>query len=309
MQKRSLFQAGNVFVLAVLCLGLSSCNFKSNDGLLNGVEDSSASGVVAGLLGGAILAGNPTTALSDNACPTVNTAAGAGCTTGTDAVKLTYSGCTYGQDSGSWSGTLQVANNGLTCATATLPSAATFQYVSGSSPSSGVHTSTAGTQFFLDDATTNLGNFDSFVIAPTIGSGYGVSMNYTAGAPDGVATIHRRMTTVSLNYSVTGTAALSTASGTTTVGVTSMKVYNNRFGVVGTSAFTGVTYDSTCCYPVSGSIQTSFTAGTTVTTPFTQVGLDYVGKSETLTFSSTCGSATLLDPYGYTSNVTLTHCY
>ena len=169
--------------------------------------------------------------------------------------------------------------------------------------------STAGTQFFIDDATADLGNFDHFAIANTIGSGYGVSMNYSSGSPNGVATINRRMTTVSLNYSVTGTAALTTASGTTTVGTTSMKVYNNRFGVVGTSAFTGVTYDNTCCYPVSGSIQTTFAAGTSVTTPFTQAGLEYIGKSETLTFSSTCGLATLLDPYGYTSNVTLTHCY
>jgi|SRR6185312_8431010 len=309
MQKKSLFQSGNVLLIAVLCVGLGACNFSSQDVLKSGTEDTSASGVVVGILGAAILAGNPTTAFSDNNCPTVKTNSGVGCTNETNAVNLTYNVCSYGASSGGWSGTLQVASAGLTCGTAALPNTASFQYVTGSTPSFGTHYSSYGTATTIDDVTANLHNFDSVVIAPTIGAGYGVSMNYAAGVPSGVATINRHLTTNSVNYSVTGTASLSSAGGTTTVGATSLKVYNNLFGVVGTAAFTGVTYNNTCCYPVSGSVTTTFAAGTTQTIPFNAAGAAYLLKPETLTFSATCGSATLLDPYGYTSQVVLTHCY
>jgi hypothetical protein len=180
-----------------------------------------------------------------------------------------------------------------------MPSTAVLQYSSGSS-----HTSSNDVISSIDDLTANLGNFDSATIAPLTGTTYGVSVSSSSGVPTGL-TVARQVTNQSLmNYSVTGT--ITVASGV--VNGSTLTVYDNTNGVVGTSTFTNVTYDNTCCYPVSGSITTAFAAGTTVTTPKTMVGTSYLGKSETLTFSS-CGKATLQDPYGYTSTVSFAHCY
>jgi hypothetical protein len=57
-----------------------------------------------------------------------------------------------------------------------------------------------------------------------------------------------------------------------------------------------LTHDATCCFPLSGSITSAFSGGK----------LD--GKSETITFSATCGSATLTDSKGTQSPLTLSHC-
>ena len=53
---------------------------------------------------------------------------------------------------------------------------------------------------------------------------------------------------------------------------------------------------SDCCFPASGVITSTFTGGT------------FAAKTETLTFTSSCGEATLIDSSGASSSVTLQHC-
>ncbi len=89
---------------------------------------------------------------------------------------------------------------------------------------------------------------------------------------------------------IAGTGATRTLSSGTTL------VQNNRLlfsaSVMVQTAL--VFSDTTCCFPTSGVLATSFTG--------TQSG------SETLTFSSSCGNATYVDSTGKSSTLALTHC-
>jgi hypothetical protein len=72
-------------------------------------------------------------------------------------------------------------------------------------------------------------------------------------------------------------------------------LYHNLAKYTATNSFNSVTWSSsTCCYPTSGSVTTTFTGAKSGT--------------GTMTFTSTCGAATYVDSTG-SSNVTLTQCH
>jgi hypothetical protein len=96
-----------------------------------------------------------------------------------------------------------------------------------------------------------------------------------------------------------------TSSGLTTTGTRAggdrvissgtVTLYHNLAKYTATNSFNSVTWgSSTCCYPTSGSVTTTFTG--------TKSG------TGTMTFTSTCGAATYVDSTG-SSNVTLTQCH
>ncbi len=90
------------------------------------------------------------------------------------------------------------------------------------------------------------------------------------------------------------TATGSRAAGTRSISG-SLKVYHGLLKYTATSTFNTVVWgSSTCCYPTSGNISSTLTGS--------------LSGSTTLTFSSTCGSATYVDTSGTSSSLTLTHC-
>jgi hypothetical protein len=99
---------------------------------------------------------------------------------------------------------------------------------------------------------------------------------------------------------------VSTPSGAITVATTavggrvvdgSVTVQHNLARETAVTTFAGVTYDRpACCFPSSGSVSTSFTAGS------------LAGKTETLTFGALCGDATLTRADGTTESLVLQHC-
>jgi hypothetical protein len=89
---------------------------------------------------------------------------------------------------------------------------------------------------------------------------------------------------------VTGTRA----NGNRTVNGT-LVVYHNIASYTATNVMTNVKWEtSTCCYPTSGTIATTFTGSLTGTA--------------TTSFTSTCGSASFTNTSGTTSTVALTAC-
>jgi hypothetical protein len=94
----------------------------------------------------------------------------------------------------------------------------------------------------------------------------------------------------STGMSVTGTRA---GSNRVVTGTTTM--YHNLARYTAAHTFNTVTWsDSSCCYPKSGSITTSFSGAKT--------------GSSTMTFSAVCGQATFTDTDGTNSAVTLSQC-
>lgn len=92
----------------------------------------------------------------------------------------------------------------------------------------------------------------------------------------------------------TGTS-VSNSGGTRAITGGTMKVYHNVLRYSAAVTFTGVQWtSSSCCYPTAGSISTTLTGSVTGTS--------------TLSFSTTCGSATFVDTSGTSSTVTLNQC-
>jgi hypothetical protein len=248
------------------------------------------------------------TANASSACPTLATNAGAGCTqVNAQTVDLSYNSCSFGNSAATWSGVLQIADaTNVTCGT--FPNTTlTRQFVtstSDSTPSSGVRTGSDLT-ITVDHATPNLGNYQGDTIAPTIGAGYGIGVNW-AGAPAirVAMIINQHVSSPVFDHSVTGTLGISETNGASNRMVSGqVVVYHNLVKVKATSTFSNVVYTDVCCLPTDGSISTAFAA--TSQSGATGQALD--GKSETLTFTG-CGTATLTQINGKTIDVTLSHC-
>jgi hypothetical protein len=77
----------------------------------------------------------------------------------------------------------------------------------------------------------------------------------------------------------------------------SVTVQHNLLKYTATTTFNNVHYDPVgCCFPMSGSVTTTFVSG------------PHAGKSETLSFGAACGEATLTTVGGQTIPYTLQHC-
>lgn len=331
MKKNILLSTTIVFGLAFI-----SCNKKSTDDTTTTAsEDSSTSGAAASSVGGAI-AGSDTngkmawyspelspssplisallpSAFAATTCPKITTANGSGCTNASNAVDLTFSSCSHGTSAATWSGTLEVSlSSGTAISCGTFPSPGSGvsirrQFVSSAGvPGTATRTSAKGTVVTIDHQTSNLANFDNQTIAANIGSGYGSTVTFNgSGARTAAAVKQRVYVSGGFDHSVVGSVTISEVDTTRTVSG-SLTVYHNKVKVVATSTFSNVVYNNTSCVPVSGSISTSFAAGTNVSP--TTLGSALVGKTETLTFNSD-GTATLVDYSGTSSTVQLTHCY
>jgi hypothetical protein len=98
------------------------------------------------------------------------------------------------------------------------------------------------------------------------------------------------------DHTVTGALA-ATASGAARVVSGTVTVEHNIVHRTSNTVFSGVTYgDNLCCFPTAGSVATTMQNG------------PRAGKTETLTFGSVCGEATLTTFSGSTVGLTLEHC-
>jgi hypothetical protein len=93
----------------------------------------------------------------------------------------------------------------------------------------------------------------------------------------------------STDFTITGTGATRTISGGT------FTEQHNNVGIVATATLTSsLTFTAKCCVPTGGQVKTSFVGTNT--------------GSETLTFESTCGAATLIDSNGHSRAVKVPPC-
>jgi hypothetical protein len=98
------------------------------------------------------------------------------------------------------------------------------------------------------------------------------------------------------DHTVTSSGLTLTSSGGNRVVSGSVTVQHNIIHALSTTTFNDVTYgDSSCCFPTSGSVSTSYSKG-------------LVGKTESMEFSSTCGETTFTDTEGKSASFTLTQC-
>ncbi len=313
--------------LAACSSGLSSSSASAAS------EDSSASGAAASSVGGAISSSDSSntvssyehktlldllipSALATNSCPTV-AAGGSGCASNGNPVDLTYSSCSFGSSSATWSGTLEVSliNSGaISCGTFPDRSASRLanndgilrQFVSGGNPGTATRTNSRGTVVTIDHASANLANFDTgTTISANIGSGYGTKVVFDGSGGRKEVQVRQRLYTSGYDHSVDADLTLSESVGTRTITGGTVKVYHNKMKVIGSSTFSNVVYNTQCCNPISGSITTTFSAGAHVSP--TALGSLAVGKSESLTFTG-CGTATFVNTSGTSSSVTLNNC-
>ncbi|MBS1970999.1 MAG: hypothetical protein JSU04_11865 [Bdellovibrionales bacterium] len=316
-----------------LLLGMQvACSSSGSGGTTTGnplVEDTSASGAVAGAIGGAlsssasggasemkVMSTAATVSPLGGVCPTFATT-GTGCATSGGTMWLNYSSCKFSGSTASFTGTQALIMSSGTASCGTFPhpgvnSTLKRQYVTASgstTPSSLVRQSAAGTYLAIDNHTTNLSNFDSATLATIVNGGYGVSVSFNSvGARDQITFGHRVNVVGDFDQTVYGTLNITeSSSGATSRSVSgTVTVYHNGLQVIGTSTLSGLVHSNTCCLPVSGSITTTFLAGTNVSP--TALGSLYVGKTETLAFTA-CGEGRLTKYDGSIVNVSLNRCF
>lgn len=333
-----------LLTLGTVCLiGLSNCGNQDN-ATSSLSEDTSTSGTAASAVGGALSGSSssgtlalrsqktdwlanlqrtlnfiPEVNASGTPCATFKTTSGSGCTAISDTLFLTYSDCSFPNSGASWTGVQALtAPSAVTCGTFPIASNESgtlyrqFVTASGSSTAGSATVVTPnGTTVTIDNATSNLENFDGDAIANTVSSAYGTAVTFLSGARTAIdiaehISAEAASGTPLYNHSVTGMLSVTETAGSSTRTVSGdIKVYHNILRVVGTSAFNSVEHENGCCYPISGTITTTFAAGSSVTP--TIAGSAYVGKSESLTFTG-CGTATFVDINGKNDNVTLNHC-
>lgn len=332
LQKLTVLSAG-------LILLMSACGKKSTSTSDAAVEDTSTSASVAESVGGALSGSGsggtqasyqfqlPSTFMSrvrseispfPNAaaqllCPTFRSTDSA-CNTSAGSMWLSYQDCSF-SGRATWSGVqlLKMSSGSASCGSFPNPGASNIlyrQFVSAASSTtpSEVTVSAGGYEAVISDASSNLSNFDGVTIPTFTNGGYGVKVSFAAdGSRSAIEIGHHVVVSGVFDHSVSGSLSISEGVGASSRSLSgSVQVYHNLLRVVGNSSFNNVTHSDMCCVPTSGSITTSFSAGSNVTP--TVLGLRLVGKSETLTFTG-CGTAILEDTSGVAKNVTLKRCF
>jgi len=164
----------------------------------------------------------------------------------------------------------------------------------------------SGVTAYIDHATADLANYEGDSIAANIATGYGSQVTFNgSGARTGVTIRQRVYSTGFFDHSVTGGLSIS-ESGTTRTVSGSVSTYHNIVQVKGTTTFTSVVYNNTCCLPVSGTISTAFAK--TASSPTNVITSAIDGKSESLSISG-CGTGTLTTHNGAVVPVALNNCY
>lgn len=334
----------NLLVLVSLALILATVGCSSSKGGTTGgnplSEDSSASGAVAQATGGALAASGsdglqayyrPQSPHSSRAsfslaplpkawaagfCPTYRSIAPSKCSASGSSLWLDYNQCSFASSSAIWNGTqaFTMSSGSATCGTFPNPGAGQSlyrQYVTASgstTPWRITVRSGYGTAGIIDDASTDLQNFDGATITPLINGGYGlkVDFNGSGGTRSALTLAHRIYVVGSYDHSITGSLNISESTTSQRTVNGSVVVYMNNARVVGTSVLSGVVHEDQCCLPTAGTITTSFSAGSNVAP--TTLGDLLVGHSETLTFTG-CGTAHLVEYDGTEKDVTLSRCF
>lgn len=317
---------------AMLAL-LNSCAAGTADGG-SLPDDTSTSGVVAAIVGGAVSASDASGTYADTqkkqstlfsflpsayaanvSCPMPRTTSGTtvnyGCSASGMSYWFTRNSCSFGSSPTTWSGVQAYFLSGGTasCSAFPFPSAngsIVRQYVTASgSTTPGTMTRTLkGTVITMDDASVNLSNFNGDTLSTLATSGYGTKMNYSGtGSLASIQIAERTISPGRYDHSVVGSMSLTESSVQRTVTGT-FTVYYNLEKVIGTSTLNQLIQTSACCVPVGGSITTTYAAGAV---PPTAVGAKLVGKSETLTFKS-CGVGNLVTADGIAKLVNTNTC-
>jgi hypothetical protein len=292
-KKKMIFAA-----ILVTLVALSGCG-SANDA--SGTEDSSASGSVASAIGGAYN-GSSTSgtqamfkktavenllasldpvhpANASSACPTFSASTLASCLS--SPVTLTYSSCSFGNSSATWTG-----GSIFTCSGSVGSPTVNKTYSSGTARTNGfgtvVSVKSSGTSF---NGTSVSGGM---TLTPSSLSINGVEL--TAATSGGSPLFDHTITSSALTYSG------GVVNGTVTI-------YHNYAKVIGTAVISSLGFTSGCCTPTSGSIKTTFQAYGVFAAKS-----GFNGASETLNFTG-CGAATYTGPEGYSGNVTLSNCF
>jgi len=233
-----------------------------------------------------------------------------------DSLHLLASACTYSSARGTCSSSAETLNwggctvdKGLAVLTGSVTE--TFSGTSSSScvvpvvsGETVVRTSSGTTLTVASGATikvdTNGGTAWDGTVIPSTGSSVTNSSGTRTIAVGGT---HRQLTgpkgTILFDHFLKTTTPLTVtgtrAAGTRVITGGVMSLYHNRAKYTASTTFQNVAWtDSTCCYPTSGSLSTTFTGSLT--------------GSTSMTFSSTCGEATHVDTSGVSTTVTLNQC-
>jgi hypothetical protein len=233
---------------------------------------------------------------------------------------LNYSDCSFGAGQQTWTGTKALIASTGSVACGSFPAVAgssgtlTRQFVAAASSTTpataSVTLGSTGDSIVMDDASSNLSNYNGDTIATVVNGGYGQQVTFSSGARTALTLDRRIYVSGKYDHSLEGSLSISETAGASQRTVTgSVTMYHNLLKIIGTAQFNSVVHSDTCCQPISGSITTTFSAATTgnQVAP-TTAGAKLVGKSETLTFTG-CGTATLQDTRGNTSNVTISRCF
>ena len=324
----------SILALSTTSLILMSCTKTVNSSTAGtSTEDSSTSGTVASVAGGALSSSNSagtialqkqklnlfsfiSEAYASGACPKYSSASGSGCNASGSTMWLTHSSCSRGNSGATWTGieALTMSSGSASCGAFPNPPAngtLTRQFVtaaSGTTPGTATRVNEKGVSVTIDDASANLSNFDTQTISTVANSGYGTIASFTNGARSSL-TIKRRLHAAGkFDHTVVGNLTVSEASSGSTSRTISgfVTTYHNLMKVVATSIFSSVTHSDTCCTPVSGTIATTFAAGQNVAP--TTAGAAMVGKTEIMVFTG-CKTADLTGTDGTTTSVSLSHCF
>jgi hypothetical protein len=204
-------------------------------------------------------------------------------------------------------------------------------------PSTGSRTSAQGNVVTMDDTTSGIdsnyqsdtfnGSGASGLTISTVGVGAkggakqvtfnssgkrtGVTVLEHVSAVENSTTVfdHTVAGSVTLSESGSGSSSSwSVSTGTVSSGQCTsggMIVYHNLVKVMGRTCFQSVTYDTSCCTPVSGTVTTTFS---TTSASSGAISALMNGKTESLTFNG-CGSATYTNYAGASSTVSMGHCF
>jgi len=187
----------------------------------------------------------------------------------------------------------QAANCTLTRTTAAEGNTRTFTGLKGNSRAITHNTFGAGTGW---DTTVSPAPSDDGVILACGASGcaasrtLAISGSHLIGEADSLLRWDHTVSTGVGGVTVTGAGVGRVVTG-------AVIVQHNLAHRTSTTVFNEVAYgDATCCYPTGGSVSTTFTAGSNR------------GKTETLSFTATCGEASLTKPDGSLESLTLEEC-
>jgi hypothetical protein len=256
-------------------------------------------------------------AMAATLCPTFMTAAGTGAGTcsvygvGNNVLFLDYgTGCQFANGTATWAGSQMLTVSAGTVSCGSFPAAGGYSgNLTRAFPPTTTRTDAAGIVVTIDTSGIDPGYAFTTPSSPPAG---GAVVSFTNGTrtelqiPGVNLTATSAVGTSLYNHSLTTTGGtpITMSNGVITAG--SVLVYHNLLQVLGTTTFNGVTFSSGCCTPTAGTVTTIFSA-VSGTTP-TAAGALFVGRSETLTFTS-CGNATYTGPGGSPLSVALNQCF